>query len=139
MVKLSENLVIIQGIIGGNAEYKEVGKDKKHILKFSVVTNRLDDDRKERSTWIPIITWGKMADSLSTFIEKGRSVYIRGSWRNSVYKSAKGYTKRHSYCQASLVICMAKGAAPLDPEKSMAEEYDYPSDWDKIDEEDEPL
>ena len=139
MVKLSENLVVLLGTVGGNVEFKEVGNDKKHLLKFSVVTNRLDEDRKERSSWIPVLVWGKMADSLANFIEKGRVVYVKGSWRNSVYKAKKGYTKRHSYCQAALVICMPKKEKPLDPEKEMSEEYEYPKEWDEMNEEEEPL
>lgn len=70
--------VIIAGNVGNVKEVREVGSDK--VLNFSIAVDNGKDKNGERreSTWWDASLWGKRAESLAPYIQKGSRLTVQG-------------------------------------------------------------
>lgn len=70
--------VIIAGNVGNVKEIRDVGGDK--VLNFSIAVDNGKDKNGERreSTWYDCALWGKRAESLAPYIQKGSRLTIQG-------------------------------------------------------------
>lgn len=70
--------VIIAGNVGNVKEVREVGGDK--VLNFSLAVDNGKDKNGERreSTWWDCSLWGKRAESLAPYIQKGSRLTVQG-------------------------------------------------------------
>lgn len=70
--------VIIAGNVGNVKEVREVGGDK--VLNFSIAVDNGKDKNGERreSTWYDCALWGKRAESLAPYIQKGSRLTVQG-------------------------------------------------------------
>lgn len=70
--------VIIAGNVGNVKEVREVGGDK--VLNFSIAVDNGKDKNGERreSTWWDCSLWGKRAESLAPYIQKGSRLTVQG-------------------------------------------------------------
>lgn len=68
----------IAGNVGSVKELREVNGDK--VLNFSVAVDNGKDKHGERreSTWFDCSLWGKRAESLAPYIEKGSRLVLSG-------------------------------------------------------------
>lgn len=72
-----QNLTIA-GNVGNVKDIKEVGGDK--VLNFSIAVDNGKDKNGERreSTWYDCAMWGKRAESLAPYIQKGSKLVVTG-------------------------------------------------------------
>lgn len=72
-----QNLTIA-GNVGNVKEVREVNGDK--VLNFSIAVDNGKDKNGERreSTWFECSMWGKRAESLALYIEKGSKLVVSG-------------------------------------------------------------
>lgn len=70
--------VIIAGNVGNVKEIRDVGGDK--VLNFSIAVDNGKDKNGERreSTWWDCSLWGKRAESLAPYIQKGSRLTVQG-------------------------------------------------------------
>lgn len=70
--------VIIAGNVGNVKEVREVGGDK--VLNFSIAVDNGKDKNGERreSTWWDCSLWGKRAEFLAPYIQKGSRLTVQG-------------------------------------------------------------
>jgi len=58
-------------------------------LKFKIAVNKTWKDKsgekKESAQFVPITAWGKLGESLSSYLLKGKQVRVTGEWETSVY------------------------------------------------------
>ena len=47
-------------------------------------------ERQERTEWHNIVVWGKLAETVSKFLQKGRQTYIEGRIQNRSYDDKEG-------------------------------------------------
>lgn len=77
------------------------------VLNFSVATSESwkdkNGERQEKTEWHYISAFGKMADSVSQFIEKGSQVYIEGRIQTSKYKDKDGVEKYKTQINADKI------------------------------------
>lgn len=68
----------IAGNVGNVKDLKEVGGDK--VLNFSIAVDNGKDKNGERreSTWYDCAMWGKRAESLAPYIQKGSKLVVTG-------------------------------------------------------------
>ena len=77
----SVNKVILIGNLGRDAElrYTPAGTA---VAKFSIATTEIWNDkagqRQERTEWHNVDVWGKQAESLSEYLQKGKQVFVEG-------------------------------------------------------------
>ncbi len=69
------NSIIIQGRIAKLNELK-LTQTQKSVLSFTVACDR-DFDR-ENTDFIPCVAWGKAADFIDKYFQKGQMILIRG-------------------------------------------------------------
>lgn len=71
-------LLMIAGNVGNVKDLKDVGVDK--VLNFSIaVDNGKDKNGEKRDpTWYDCALWGKRAESLAPYIEKGSKLAVNG-------------------------------------------------------------
>jgi len=89
MQKSSVNKVILVGHIGNKPEgrYTPSGTS---TTTLSVATNESwidnDNDKKEHTEWHNIVTWNKLADFATEYLQKGQLIYIEGKLQTRTYK-----------------------------------------------------
>ncbi|MHC4326063.1 MAG: single-stranded DNA-binding protein [Planctomycetota bacterium] len=82
------NRVILIGNIGKEPDLKEIGETA--VLEFRLATSDSfqgrDGNRKERTEWHTIKVWGKRAQALGKFLEKGMMLCVEGSIRTESWE-----------------------------------------------------
>jgi single-strand DNA-binding protein len=75
------NKVILVGNLGADPELKTTtGSQQVAQLRIAVNESWTDKAgaRQERTEWVRVVAWGKLADLCSQYLAKGRQVYIEG-------------------------------------------------------------
>ena len=90
------NQVQLIGNLGQKPEIKTFGEDKK-VAKFSIATSDYyydnKGDRKEQTQWHNIVVWGKQADVVEKYLEKGMQVAVSGKITYRQYDDKEGNKK----------------------------------------------
>lgn len=47
-------------------------------------------NRQERTTWVPVVIWGKLADVAERYLHKGSQVFIRGKFAVRKWQDQSG-------------------------------------------------
>lgn len=91
------NRVMLMGNLCAEAELRTTNGGQA-VLKLRLATNEsyLDRDRqrKERVEYHSITVWGRRAEALSKFLQKGSRIFVEGSLHTSSYE--KDGQKRYS-------------------------------------------
>ena len=88
-----KNKVQLIGNLGMNPGIKILESGKK-LAKFSIATNESYKNAKgekiEDTQWHNLIAWGKTADIVEQYLQKGNEVAIEGKLNNSSYDDKDG-------------------------------------------------
>ena len=91
------NRVILLGNLGADPELR-VTPGGQAVLKLRLATNESYVDknnvRQERTEWHRVTVWGRRAEALGKFLQKGDSLFIEGRLQTSSYE--KNGEKRYS-------------------------------------------
>jgi single-strand DNA-binding protein len=65
------------------------------VANFSIaVTEKWRDkasgERKERTTWVPIVAWGPLAKVVEQYLRKGSKVYVAGAFETRKWQDQNG-------------------------------------------------
>ena len=105
------NRVQLIGKLGANPEIKSLESNKK-LARFSIATNEIYRNSKgEKITetqWHNIIAWGKNADMVEKYLEKGKDVAIEGKLINRNYTDKDGNKKYIIEIQMNEMLLMSK-------------------------------
>ena len=90
------NSVRLIGNLGGNPEVKELPSGKK-LAKVSIATNEKykdsDGNLVTETQWHNLTAWGKTADFIEKYLEKGNEVAVEGKLLNRNYTDKDGVKK----------------------------------------------
>ena len=110
------------GYMGSDARITETGNGRKVAQLSLACTTRgyKKEDGTEipdRTEWIPIVVWGKLAETVKQYTRKGSKLFVQGEWRNRSYEK-DGITRYISECYASKLVLLDKreNNAPLPPD-----------------------
>lgn len=82
------NLVLLTGNVGSQPEIKQIGENK--VASFSLATNESyknkQGEKVTKTEWHRLEYWGKTADIIERFINKGDLIEIHGSIRYEEYE-----------------------------------------------------
>jgi single-strand DNA-binding protein len=85
--------VTLVGNLGRDAELRVTPRGM-NVLDFSIATNEKWNDaqgvQQEATTWFRVSLWGKQADTLKTFLTKGKQVLVEGRLRVREYTDRDG-------------------------------------------------
>ena len=60
-------------------------------------------ERQQRTEWHNIVVWGKLAETVAKFLQKGRQVYLEGRIQNRSYEDKEGIKRYISEVNANRV------------------------------------
>ncbi len=88
-----KNRVQLIGRVGKTPEVKEYGENKKRAY-FSLAINDISYNEKgeriENTQWHDIVVWGKQADIVEKFVDKGREIAVEGKLVNRSFDDKDG-------------------------------------------------
>ena len=88
-----KNRVQLIGNLGMNPEIKNLESGKK-LAKFSIATNEsyknVKGEKIDDTQWHNLIAWGKTADIIEKYVQKGTEVAIEGKLTNRSYDDKDG-------------------------------------------------
>jgi single-strand DNA-binding protein len=88
-----KNSVQLIGHLGMNPEVKTLDSGKK-LAKFSIATNdsykNAKGEKIEDTQWHNLIAWGKTADIIEKYLQKGNEVAIEGKLTSRSYDDKDG-------------------------------------------------
>jgi single-strand DNA-binding protein len=105
------NQVQLIGNLGQKPEIKTFGEDKK-LAKFSIATSDyyIDNkgEKKEETQWHNIVIWGKQADIVEKYLDKGMQVAVSGKITYRQYDDKDGNRKYITEIVASDFLMLDK-------------------------------
>ena len=93
------NKVMLIGNLGADPELKftESGQS---VLKLRLATTERwkdkDGTRQERTEWHSVSLWGRRAEALNKFLQKGRTIYVEGRLQTRSWDDKNGGGKRYA-------------------------------------------
>lgn len=79
---MSINKVILVGNVGKTPEVRQVGENK--VASFTLATTEKFKDREE-TEWHNIVVWGKQAEVVEKYVDKGTQLYVEGRIKTEKY------------------------------------------------------
>ena len=105
------NTVQLIGNLGKNPEIITLESGKK-LAKFSLATNETYKDSKGekqiQTEWHNIIAWGKTAEIVEMFLDKGKEVAIKGKLTYNNYEDKDGNKRYTTEIVASEIMMFGK-------------------------------
>ena len=90
---MSVNKVILVGRLGQDPELRYTPSGTA-VCNLSLATSEFYQDRngerQERTEWHRIVVWGKIGESCSKFLKKGRQVYLEGRLQTRSWEDKTG-------------------------------------------------
>jgi len=87
------NSVRLIGRVGNNPEIKNFDEGKK-VASFTLATNEVyyndKNEKIENTQWHSLVAWGKTAEIIEKFVEKGKEIAIEGKLNYRNYDDKDG-------------------------------------------------
>lgn len=107
------NKVMLIGNVGKDPEMRYTANGKA-VTTFTIAVNRnfqsTDGERREETDWFDIVTWDKLAELCSQFLQKGRQAYVEGRLHTRSWEGQDGQKKYRTEVVAQTVLFL--GSAP---------------------------
>src|SRR5271154_3820722 len=89
---------MVIGHLGQKPELRYIPTSGAAVTAFSVATNDVFLDKQgqkqERVEWHNIVVFGKLAETCSKYLSKGRQIYVEGRLHTREFESKNGGSKR---------------------------------------------
>lgn len=97
------NKVMVIGNLGQTPELKYTPAGQA-VTNFSVAVNENWTDKQgqkqERTEWIRVVVWGKVAENCAKFLTKGRPVFVEGKMQTRIWDDKDGKKQYTTEVQA---------------------------------------
>lgn len=125
---MSLNKVTLIGHLGQDPELRNLPSGQA-VGRFSVATDEPYTDkegkRQEHTEWHQVVTFGKVAETCSKYLTKGRQVYVEGRLRTREYDAKKNGGKRQR-TEIVAIRVQFLGTPPTDAKGAAAVEEPVP-------------
>ncbi len=102
-----KNSVNLIGYVGQNPEIKTLDNGMK-LAKFRLATNETyvtrEGEKKEQTQWHTIVAWGKTAEIVERFVNKGRLLGVEGKLAYRNFESAEGQKHYFTEIRANEIL-----------------------------------
>lgn len=110
---MSFNKIIVVGNLGRDPELRYTPQGTA-VCDFSIATNEKKRDKsgemQDVTTWFRVTTWGKLAETASKYLSKGKSVYVEGRLRLEEYTDREGKQRFNLEVNASEMHFLGGGS-----------------------------
>jgi single-strand DNA-binding protein len=118
------NKVMIIGNVGADPEMRYTANGRA-VTSFRVASSRNyttpEGERREETEWFAVVTWQKLAEQCSQYLQKGRRVYVEGRLRTRSWDAPDGQRRYRTEVIADRVLFLDRApGAPL-PEEGEGE------------------
>ncbi len=122
------NKVMIIGNLGADPEMRYTA-DGNALTSFRVAASRNytspDGERREETEWFSVVTWRKLAEQCSQFLQKGRRVYVEGRLQTRSWDTPEGQRRYRTEVVADRVMFLDRApGAPLPEEQADPQQID---------------
>jgi single-strand DNA-binding protein len=104
---MSLNKVMLIGNLGHDPEIRYLPESKRAVTNLSIAMNDSFTDRsgsrRERTDWLTVVAFGRLAELCHQHLRKGRQIYVEGSIRVREFEPAEGGRFRRPEIVASHV------------------------------------
>lgn len=108
----SLNKVLLIGNLGRDAEMRYTPGGAA-VTTFNMATTEQWTDksgeRQERTEWHRIVVWGKMAESLSEYLVKGKQVAVEGKMQTRQWEDKDGHKRYTTEVRSDRVVLLGGG------------------------------
>ena len=124
---MSLNRIAIIGHLGQDPELRYLPTSGQPVTSFSVATDESftgkDGSRQERVQWHNIVVFGKLAETCTKYLGKGRQVYVEGRFRTRDFEDKNSGGKR----QRAEIVAQRVQFLGSRPEASVGGEAEEPA------------
>ena len=117
------NKVMIIGNLGKDPEMRYTANGNA-VTTFSIACSRSfsgpDGERKEETEWFTVVTWNKLAETCSQFLQKGRRAYVEGRLQTRSWEGQDGQRRYRTEVIANTVLFLDRAQAAPMPEDTAA-------------------
>src|SRR3990172_3273835 len=119
------NKVMIIGNLGADPEMRYTA-DGTALTSFRVASSRQytgpDGERKEETEWFAVVTWRKLAEQCSQYLQKGKKVYVEGRLQTRSWDGPDGQRHYRTEVVADRVLFLDRaGGTPFAEEREAPE------------------
>ena len=101
------NKVMLIGNVGKDPEMRYTANGAA-VTTFSIAVNRYfqgnDGERREETDWFDIVTWNKLAELCSQYLQKGRQTYVEGRLHTRSWEGQDGVKRYKTEVIAQTVV-----------------------------------
>lgn len=109
--KNSINRVMLIGNCGQDPETK-FSQNNTQIANFSIATQTQSKDKEARTEWHRVTAFGKLAEIVENYVQKGSQVYVEGRLQTDKFQDKEGNDKQVTKVIASqLQLLGGKGSS----------------------------
>jgi single-strand DNA-binding protein len=98
VTKMALNKAMAIGNLGANPVIRALPSGQ-NVANFSLATTERFTDRngakQQRTEWLRVVAFGRLADTCERFLSKGRQVYVEGRLTTRQYEAKDGSGKRY--------------------------------------------
>ena len=106
------NKAMVIGNVGKDPEMRYTANGKA-VTTFSIAVNRNfqgnDGERREETDWFDIVTWDKLAELCSQYLQKGRQAYVEGRLHTRSWEGQDGVKRYKTEIVAQTVLFLGSG------------------------------
>ena len=118
------NKVMLIGNLGADPEMRYTANGNA-VTTFNLAVNRNwtgpDGERKEETEWFTVVSWDKLAETVSQFLQKGRRAYVEGRMKTRSWEGQDGQKRYKTEVVANTVLFLDRPqAAPMPDDQSAA-------------------
>jgi single-strand DNA-binding protein len=110
------NKVQLIGRLGAKADVKRL-ESGKIVANFNLATNEVyyntKDEKVEETTWHHLVAWGKTAELIEKFTDKGSEIAVEGKLINRNYEDKEGVKRYVTEVQVSEVLLLGEKVAQI--------------------------
>ena len=107
----SLNKVLLIGHLGRDPELRYTPGGSA-VANFTLATNEVwmdkSGEKQERTEWHRIVAWGKQAEIVGQYLQKGRQVYVEGSLSTREWNDRDGNKRQTTEVKALRVLMLGR-------------------------------
>jgi single-strand DNA-binding protein len=132
MARGSVNKVILIGNLGGDPEVRYM-MNNEPVTSFSLATteawrDKASGEKKEQTEWHRVVVYGKLAEIIGKFAQKGSHMYVEGRLRTRKWQDQQNNNRFTTEIVANEVHILANRTNSV-ADDEVAEEYHFNQDY----------
>ena len=111
----SVNKAILVGNLGRDAEMRFTSGGTAVATVSLATTEKFtgkDGQKREDTQWHRIVIWGKTAESLHTYLTKGKQIYVEGRIETREWTDKEGKKAKTTEIKADKIVLLGGGSGP---------------------------